>query len=62
MAESKKLEVRLTPAEWSAVDYLAQQLHLTRSSLVRFALAELAQARAIRYGAESPPAESHRSP
>lgn len=48
MAESKKLEVRLNDREWLAVDWLARELGLTRSSLVRHALAALARAQATK--------------
>lgn len=46
MEKNKRLQVVLTPEEWSAVKYLAKDTHLSWSSLVRFALAELARARA----------------
>lgn len=46
MAESKKLEVRLTEREWRALELLTRETGLSRSSLVRHALAELARARA----------------
>lgn len=46
-AKQHVLTVRLTPAQYRDLERLEQKLHLDKSSLIRFALARLAEAEGV---------------